>query len=103
MVAAALALIPPLILYQYGDAVQLTYANALRGTSHVNPLLWISVVSYIAVGIPLLLLLARTLEMHNLGVYYSFSGALIVASVLMRGVFRSTLRRKEKEYAAEKA
>ena len=36
--AAALLLIAPLILYQYGDAIQLTYANALRGTSNVKPL-----------------------------------------------------------------
>lgn len=102
VVATALTLIPPLILYQYGDAVQLTYANALRGTSHVSPLLWISSVSYLIVGVPLLLLLAKGFEMQNLGVYYSFSGALIVASILLRTVFLSTLRRKEREFAAEK-
>lgn len=99
VVAVALALIPPLILYQYGDAVQLTYANALRGTSDVKPLLWISIVSYIIVGMPLLLLLAKVLEMHNLGVYYSFSGALIVASLLLRKAFNKALSKKEQEFA----
>lgn len=101
--AAALTLITPLILYQYGDAVQLTYANALRGTSHVRPLLWISLISYIVVGIPLLLLLASGLDMQNSGVYYSFSGALLVASVLLIRAFRGTIGKKscttaQKEY-----
>ena len=39
VVGAARLLIVPLVLYQYGDAVQLTYANALRGTGDVKPLL----------------------------------------------------------------
>ena len=94
---AALMLIAPLILYQYGDAVQLTYANALRGTSNVKPLLWISIVSYIIIGMPFLLLLAKGLEMKNVGVYYSFSLALIVASVLLYRSFRTTVAKKELE------
>ncbi len=100
VITAALALIVPLILYQYGDAIQLTYANALRGTSHVMPMLWISIVSYIIVGIPLLLFLAKVLDWHNIGVYYSFSGALIVASVLLIRAFGATVRKKEAEFAA---
>ncbi|WP_289698387.1 MATE family efflux transporter [Duncaniella muris] len=95
--AAALLLIAPLILYQYGDAIQLTYANALRGTSNVKPLLWISLTSYIVIGIPFLLLLAKGLSMKNVGVYYSFSLALIVASVLLYRSFRSTIAKKELE------
>lgn len=101
VIAVALGLIAPLILYQYGDAVQLTYVNALRGTAEVKPLLWISVVSYIIVGVPLLLLLAKGLDMKNLGVYYSFSGALIVASLLLRHAFFKALRKKERQFAEE--
>ena len=100
VIATALTLILPLILYQYGDAVQLTYANALRGTSDVKPLLWISIVSYIIVGVPLLLTLAKVLELQNMGVYYSFSGALIVASVLLHRAFRKAVGKKERELAS---
>lgn len=99
VIATALTLIAPLILYQYGDAVQLTYANALRGTSEVKPLLWISIVSYIIVGVPLLLLLAKAIGLHNMGVYYSFSGALIVASLMLRHAFHKALRKKEHEFS----
>ena len=92
---AAILLIPPLILYQFCDATQLTYVNALRGTSEVKPLLWISLVSYLAVGIPFLLFMAVTMKMETVGVYYSFSGALLTASVLLIIVFRRVLRGKE--------
>lgn len=101
VVTTALTLIFPLILYQYGDALQLTYANALRGTSNVGPLLWVSVVSYLIVGVPLLLLLAKVIGMQNLGVYYSFTGALAVAFLLLRGAFIKTLHSKEREFASE--
>ena len=98
---AAILLIPPLILYQFCDATQLTYVNALRGTSEVRPLLWISLVSYLVVGIPFLLFMAVTLKLESTGVYYSFSGALLVASVLLFIVFRRVLNRKEAENEGE--
>ncbi|MDE5975472.1 MAG: MATE family efflux transporter, partial [Muribaculaceae bacterium] len=78
---AALPLVIPLILYQYCDGAQLTFVNALRGTSVVKPLLWISVTSYILVGIPVLLLLAKGFNLGAEGVYYSFSVALATATV----------------------
>lgn len=98
VIAAAMTLIIPLILYQYGDAVQLTYANALRGTSDVKPLLWISIISYIIVGIPLLLGLAKGFGMQNAGVYYSFTGALLTASLLLRRAFHKALDKKDAEF-----
>lgn len=99
--AAAMPLIVPLVLYQYCDAVQLNYANALRGTSEVKPLLWVSVISYIVIGIPVLLFLACTLDMGNIGVYYSFSAALLAAAVMLRYYFRKTVARLERSRAAK--
>lgn len=97
VISYSLLMIAPLILYQYCDGVQLTYVNALRGTSEVKPLLWISVVSYVIIGIPLLLLMALGLGMETVGVYYSFSGALTSAAVLLVLTFRSTVRRLEEK------
>ncbi|MDE6444038.1 MAG: MATE family efflux transporter [Muribaculaceae bacterium] len=88
---AALPLVAPLILYQYCDGAQLTFVNALRGTSVVKPLLWISVISYIAVGIPALLLLAKGFNLGAEGVYYSFSIALACATILLVIAFRKAL------------
>ena len=89
--AYAILLTAPLVLYQYCDGIQLTYVNALRGTSEVKPLLWISVISYIVVGIPVLLLLAQVFNLETVGVYYSFSAALLSASVLLVLTFRKVV------------
>lgn len=93
VVQSALGLIVPLVVYQYFDAAQLTYSNALRGTSNVKPLLWISVLSYIVIGIPAMYLLARTAGFRNVGVYYSFDIALVAAWWLLYTVFSRTVTR----------
>lgn len=93
VITAGSYLIPPLVLYQFADATQLTYVNALRGTGDVQPLLWISVISYIIVGIPLMLLLSVGLGWQNVGVYYSFNGSLIVAAAMLFLAFQRALRK----------
>lgn len=96
VVAYAVLMIIPLVLYQYCDGIQLTYVNALRGTSKVKPLMWISIVSYIVVGISSLLLLAVTFDLQTVGVYYSFSAALLTAAILLVITFRKTVSGLEK-------
>ena len=91
VVEYALMMILPLVLYQYCDGTQLTFVNALRGTSEVKPLLWISIVSYMIVGISVLMLFAVGFGWETVGVYYSFSVALLTASVLLVITFRRTL------------
>lgn len=100
VIAVALLLVPPLILYQYGDAVQLTYACALRGTSVVKPLLWISLTSYVVVGVPFLLFMARTLGLEGQGIYLSYTGSLTLAAILLIRSYRRAVRSKEREFAA---
>lgn len=95
VIDVAMLLIAPLVLYQIVDAIQITYANALRGTSHVAPLLWVSLISYVLIGVPLLLWLAIGLDMQSVGVYYSFSGALTAAALLLYLSFRHAVRRAE--------
>lgn len=103
VVLAALPLTIPLILYQYCDGAQLTYVNALRGTSVVKPLLWISVVSYLVVGIPVMLLFGVTFGWETEGVYYSFSVALLTATILLVTTFSRVLKKKESENAEKNA
>ncbi|MDE6161103.1 MAG: MATE family efflux transporter [Muribaculaceae bacterium] len=82
VLAAASALIFPLVLYQLGDATQIAFANALRGTSHVMPMLWIAFVSYIVVGIPATWLLAFPVGLGLYGIILSFSASLFMAGAL---------------------
>lgn len=93
---AALPLILPLILYQYGDAVQITYANALRGTSEVRPLLWVALIAYVVIGTPVMFWLANGLGTGNVGVFYSFSVALFTASVGLWLAYRRAVAGLEK-------
>ncbi|MDE6511347.1 MAG: hypothetical protein K2L00_04535, partial [Muribaculaceae bacterium] len=93
VLASAGLLILPLVLYQYGDAIQLTFANGLRGTGYVRPFLWVTLIAYILIGVPMLLWLATGLDMGNVGVYYSFSFALFAAAALYYIYFRNTVKR----------
>ncbi len=92
VVASAMMLVVPLVIYQYMDAIQLTYCNAIRGTSQVQPLLWISISTYIAIGIPVLYIFAKVCGWGNIGVYYSFDVALMVASILATTIFYRIVR-----------
>lgn len=82
VITASLALILPLILYQFGDATQINFANALRGTSYVMPMLWIALLSYVCVGLPIGYLLGFPFDMGVVGIFLSFSIALFLAGGL---------------------
>ncbi len=93
VITSATALLLPLALYQFGDATQVTLANGLRGTGDVKPFLVVVLVAYLLVGMPALFTLAVGFDLGNVGVYYSFSFALITASVILLHYFRRALRR----------
>ena len=87
-------LIFPLLLYQVGDATQITFANALRGTSNVMPMLWIAFVSYVVIGIPASYMLGFTTGMGLYGLILSFSVSLFVAAGLFLYFFLRTTRKR---------
>jgi len=94
VIEAATGLIIPLALYQLGDATQVTFANALRGTSHVMPMLWIAFVSYVIVGLPTSWVLAFPLGLGTWGIVLSFSVSLFMAATLfLRSFIKATKNR----------
>lgn len=95
VVAVAVGLIVPLVLYQYGDATQINYANALRGTANVMPMLWIAFVSYVVVGVPVTYILAFTAGLGIYGIILSFSASLFLAAGLFVWFFMRTTRLKQ--------
>lgn len=98
VVAAAGMLIVPLLLYQLGDATQVTFANALRGTGHVLPMLWIAFFCYLVLGLPSTFLLAFTAGLGLWGIVLSFSISLFSAGVLFLAYFlRATNKSKHSE------
>lgn len=96
VLTSASYLIAPLVLYQFGDAIQLTFANGLRGTGNTKPFVWVSLIAYILIGVPAMMLLALGMDMGNVGVYYSFSFALFSAAILLYLYFKNTLKTMRK-------
>ena len=91
VIEATLTLIFPLVLYQLGDATQINFASALRGTSHVTPMIWIAFICYIVVGIPATYIIAFPLGLGTFGIILSFSVSLFLAGALFLYFFlRST-------------
>lgn len=99
VLAAAVGVIVPLVLYQVGDATQINFANALRGTGNVRPMMWIAFVSYILVGIPASWLLAFPLGLGLYGIVLSFSCSLFLAAALFLFFFLRTLRHRARPAA----
>lgn len=96
VIATAVSLIVPLVIYQYGDATQITYANALRGTSDVMPMMWIALICYVIIGIPATYGLAFTAGLGIYGIILSFSVSLFMAAALFTWFFYRTTRRIQK-------
>lgn len=91
----AYTLIIPLLVYQFGDATQIAFANALRGTSHVMPMLYCAFFSYIIVGLPSTYLLAFTAGFGLWGIILSFSASLFMAAALYFYFFMRATRQKK--------
>lgn len=92
VLTAAGALILPLIIYQLGDATQVTFANALRGTSNVMPMLWIAFFSYVVVGLSSSWILAFPAGLETYGIVLSFSVSLFLAGALFLRSFLKVTR-----------
>ena len=87
VLALAYTLIFPLVLYQLGDATQVSFANSLRGTGHVVPMFWIALLSYIVAGLPCTYLFAIPLGLGLWGIVLSFSVSLFLAGALFLMTF----------------
>ncbi|MDE7411686.1 MAG: MATE family efflux transporter [Paramuribaculum sp.] len=90
--AMALSVLVPLVLYQYADATQINFAGALRGSSHVMPMLWIAIVSYGIIGVPATYLMAVTFNGGIYGIVLSFSVSLLCAASLFLYTFMKVTR-----------
>lgn len=94
VVAMAAGLLLPLLIYQVADATQINFANALRGTARVMPMLFIALLSYIILGLPSTYFLGFTCGMGIYGIVLSFSVSLIIAAVLFLAFFLRATRLK---------
>lgn len=81
-----------MIIYQFGDGLQYTFANALRGIACVKPMMYYAFIAYFVISLPMGYLLGFVCHLGILGVWAAFPVGLTVAGVLYRQRFRRELR-----------
>ena len=93
VITIALTIIVPWMIYQFGDATQVAFANALRGIKCVMPVMKYAFLAYVVIGIPACYLFAFPLKGGIVGVFLSFAVSLFVAGMLFMRRFYKALKK----------
>ncbi|MDR0893615.1 MAG: MATE family efflux transporter [Mediterranea sp.] len=89
------SLMVPFLIYQFGDGLQITFANALRGISDVKPLMFISFIAYFLISLPVGYLCGIVWQWGIVGVWLAFPFGLTSAGLMFWWRFRSSRTRAE--------
>lgn len=84
-----------LIVYQFGDGLQFTFANALRGIACVKPMMYIAIFAYLIICLPLGYVLGFVFHLGINGVWAAFPFGLTIAGMLYWMRFKRELRKME--------
>lgn len=84
-----------LVAYQFSDALQYCYANALRGIACVKPMVYYAFVAYFVVNLPLAYVFGFPLGLGMPGIWLAFLFGLSVAGILYLRKFRIEVRKME--------
>ena len=93
VVSVVLSLIPCFFIYQFGDCMQITFANALRGIAEVKKLMLYAFISYVIVSIPLSYVFAFIFGWGGVGVWMGMPFGLTTAGFLFYFEFRSKIQK----------
>ena len=91
--AMAVSLFFLLFAYQFGDGLQLCFANVLRGIQDVRPIMYAAFVSYYLIAIPSAYLLGFKAGLGIHGIWMGFPIGLTLAGIFFYARYRSDLRR----------
>jgi MATE family multidrug resistance protein len=81
-------LIVPFIIYQFGDGMQCTYSNALRGIADVKPVMYIAFIAYFIISLPAGYLFGFVFDWGLTGIWLSFPFGLTSAGLMFWLRFR---------------
>lgn len=90
--AMVVSLMVPFLLYQLGDGLQITFANALRGISDVKPMMVIAFISYFIISLPAGYIFGFVLDWGVFGVWMAFPFGLTTAGIMLYLQFRRKLK-----------
>ena len=92
--ASVLTLMLPFFIYQFGDGLQINYANALRGIADVKPLVVIAFIAFFVISLPVGYLCGFVLGYGLVGVWMAFPFGLTTAGIMMWWRFRQQMKDK---------
>ena len=85
-------LVIPMLAYQFGDGLQIAFANALRGLADVKPMMYIAFVAYIVLSLPTSYIFGFILEWGTVGIWMGFPVGLTTAGIAFYLRFRRKTR-----------
>ncbi len=91
--ALAVSLFFLLFAYQFGDGLQLCFANVLRGIQDVKPIMYAAFVSYYLIAIPSAYVLGFKTSLGIHGIWLGFPIGLTLAGIFFYARYRSDLKR----------
>ena len=91
--ATVLTLMVPFFIYQFGDGLQINYANALRGIADVKPLMVIAFIAFFVISLPVGYLCGFVLGYGLMGVWMAFPFGLTSAGVMMWWRFHQQMKK----------
>ena len=81
--STVISLMVPFFIYQFGDGLQINYANALRGIADVKPLMVIAFIAFFVISLPVGYFGGFVLNFGLVGVWMAFPFGLTSAGVMM--------------------
>lgn len=81
--AMVTSLIIPFLVYQFGDGLQITFANALRGISDVKLMMVIAFIAYFLISLPVGYFCGFVMEWGIVGVWMAFPFGLTSAGLML--------------------
>lgn len=81
--STVISLMVPFFIYQFGDGLQINYANALRGVADVKPLMVIAFIAFFVISLPVGYFCGFVLNFGLVGVWMAFPFGLTSAGVMM--------------------
>lgn len=82
-----------MLFYQFGDPLQITYANALRGIGDVTPMAILSFIGYFVIALPICYILGFWLDWGIIGIWIGYPIGLTLTGLMLCWRFYYTMRK----------
>jgi MATE family multidrug resistance protein len=93
VIAAAVPLVRVAAMFQLFDGMQVVGAGALRGAGDTHAALWVNIVGYYVIGLPLAALLVWTFDTGAVGLWWGLNvGLIVIGTMLIARFFRVASR-----------